>query len=346
MRILVISGLLLVSIHNLFAQVDERKKALEFCFAISNASAMLSGSLYLPTEYIVDQNNKIIGQKYISDSFSDQFTVTNEGSLILNFFGEQIFNFSVMAPGCNRYNKTMKDFNPTYNDQNKITRLEKRSWSGYGKGIFVKDRYLFEYAGDQLVKLSKITLIGEGTSVSSAATVLEYTDTESTITWKSEGEVTITSTTYRSRRKKTDPTVVNYTRTYDLAVEKGKVRKSTTPDQTYEAIAAGKEVTVTTTNTKYKSKNVTVYKHDDKNLVVFITSSKYENEQLTEKLETTITYVSKDSGKAPEEICNLQTKTTTDKYDGHGNLTQQNSDQGVRVKNQDGSWGPWKAYTY
>lgn len=338
---------LLLSATTLFAQIDERKKAIELSFAISNASAITGGSIYLPTDYVMDQNNKIIGQKYIADSFSDRFTISNEGRLELNFFGEQIFSYSIIAPGCRRYNKGLQDFNATYNDQGKVARLESRNWSGYGKGIWLKERYLFEYTDNQLVKLTSMQLIGEGKSSSAAVVAFEYTKDESTLTWKNEHEVVNVTTTYRGRRKQKDPTVVDYTRTYTLTIGKGTLFKSTTPDeQTIEVKTEGKEVTMTSYLAAYKKKTASVFKHDEKNLAVFISSSTFENDQFKGKVETNVQYSPKAAEPGLGEECNLQYKNFHSVYDSQGNLTEERNDQGVRVKNPDGTWGPWKQFTY
>jgi|GEM_PF-5416243 len=347
MRFLIVFFVL--CLHLASAQVDERKKGLNLAFAIWETSGIPGGSVIIPTDYVLDKDGKIVGQKYLVNSFSDRYTISNEGTMSLSFEGDKVYRASQLSVGCSGpYIVDLQEFGVTYNDQGQITKLAKKYWGKTSKDSWVKDYFVFEYANGKISKLTRTEIIGSGKSSSAVTMEFEYPITISTVEWKNDNEVAIITTTNRRRSKKKDPTTVMYVQKYVSRFEKGKLYNTSGAKQEVisEYVTNGNQVTSTSSNAEYKQKTVTIYTHDARGLATSIIVSEYKDDKLTEKKDIKVQYTLKESGLAPDVLCNYKTINMVSVYDGAGTLTQEATDQGIRVRNADGTWGPWKGYTY
>ncbi len=339
---------LMLTLHLAYAQGDERKKMLDLAFAIRQSSGLSGGTALIPTDYVMDKDGKIIGQNYLSTDWSSRYTVTNEGTLTLYVYGDQINSAGQSTPGCGGpYNFSLDEFVITYNDQNQATKLAQKFWSQTSKGNYVKRNYDLEYANAKISKVTYSEIIGTGKSSSAVTTEFEYPNKVTAVEWK-DNEVTMITTSYRRRFKKKDPTTVESVNKYFSRIEKGKVYSVSGSKQEMirEYVTNGNQVTYTYTNPDYKQKAVTVYTHDAKGLATSEIESDYKDNQLTEKREITVQYIVKDTKLPSDTPCNYTVRNMANIYDGKGNLIQESNDQGTRVKNADGTWGPWKGWRY
>jgi hypothetical protein len=342
MRLTVIITLLVSSSLTGISQSEEEiKKALELTFVCVNADGARSGSILIPGEYQYDETKKIIGQKYLTESFPDRYLVTNEGMMELQFFNGQL-QTAIKKVGCTGLAHVEVDYVTTYNDQKQISRIERRTWYSNGKGGLNKPAWQIEYKQNRIVKVSQYKLISEGKNVLSAAPLFDFLEYQSTIDWQDDGTIAFTVNEYTSKKKAKDTQKIISTVNYESQISKGKTSiKRGTITSTFEV--GPNLVSRTYIDPVYAKKEVIVMNLNPDGLVEKVTASEFKVEALQRKVVSSIEYI---ADPAVQDNCQYKTKEKTQVFNAQGELIEERENNQVRVKNPDGTWGPWQNFRY
>lgn len=334
----------LLAFNYSFSQSNEDiKKGLDVAMMFKMGDALPDGSITMPGEYVLDAAGNLIGQKFLKSYFPDRQLATNEGVMSVSYENGKLSRGNEKN-GCNSYNFDLYNFSVSYNDQNKIARIDK-PWARRGNSKeFIRKSFVYTYDGTRLARVTVNEVIGQGSNSLNAQPVFEYIVKDAVLAWKSEQEVTTTVSGYRAKSKAKDKEQVNSKRSYTIRVGKGNVFVETIEPTTKisDEYMLGKNQLIRT-RVQDSFKAVTTFTLDDKGKVMQVNSLEYLNDQLTKRIETKVIY--SPSSTTPDNDCGSY-KNSVNIYDGTGTLIQESTDTQIRIKNPDGTWGPWKTYTY
>lgn len=320
---------------------EDVKKVLDLAFACANAEGARSGSILIPGEYQYDEANRIIGQRYITESFPDRYLITNEGIMQPNFVNGQLHTV-IKSVGCTGRSHVEVDYTPTYNDQKQISRIERRTWFSNGKGGLNKPAWQIEYKQNRIVKVSQFKLISEGKNVLSAPPLFDFLEYQTTLDWKDDGTITFIVNEYMPKKKAKDTQKIISTVSHESQISKGKT--STKRGTIISAFEVGpNQVSKTYLDPAYKKKDIMVMSLNANGMVEKVTSSEFIGETMQRKMVTSIEYIIEPSTQDP---CLYKLKEKTQIFNGKNELTEEHENNQFRLKNPDGTWGGWQNFRY
>jgi|GEM_PF-2715793 len=332
-------------VHGGFAQDanEEAKKNLFNAFRLYEVKSARYGGVTVPGEYITD-GDRITGQYYLSSSYSTDY---KPGNLCVAGYAPNPSYPSVFMKNGNCTSEGM-DFSRLVitTPAPGITRLEDKGFAINGHSNKVREFYTVEYGAD-----NRVTSVNEGYIVldkKTGAPVFEYFISETTYSWTTGTDVTVTSTHYYDKKKAKDDHVKISSHTYHHIIEKNRLQTSDEFGRDLLYTTSGKETTIQSrkknTNDAYKLSNK--FTTDGEKVVK---SEYYEyNDQtgvLEKKTITDYTFEKNSNASASNtDICTFNRKSFTSVYDAQGNLTREITEGKFREKNPDGSWTEWKLF--
>jgi len=323
--------------NQLFAQTnsdDDNKKRLSEAFIIENAEIARFGEIYLPGEYIYN-DGKLIGQSYISSSYSEEISPGNKGKAFLTFVNDQFWSVSLTNVSCRKTDVIASDFLLTYDNKNRISRIEIKTYSRMGK-VLTKPFYSIEYANDLISKVTSGHIISEDKDVFSYAASETFYDQENA------NKIKIKNIEYSKPKNKKDKSLpVNQSeKLYDF---NGNNLKVTTEGNNSSVViyeAKENEVIVTRDHLlrTITTDGVKVIKVEDK---TFNDAKSVIGHEIV-----TYAYGLKSPGLPQEDACSYSiTSGFKTIYDSDGNAIQEITNRKTRKKLPDGSWSEWKSMT-
>ncbi len=319
---------------------QETKKHLELAFAFKFVEGILSDGFIVPGELVFDQSKKLTGMKYFKNWFPDRGKVTNEGVLSAYYYNGNVLSGAIFTSACNSTNLSLEGINVEYDQLNRVTKIT-NSWSRSSKQRLVTNSFFITYQGNRITKVEKHELQGEG-NIKKPTLIKDVLQSSVTIEWKNDTEVvtnyselTYASNQYVFKPRWSRTLRVSGKETYTDYVGSDNSRRSV------EFKVSANEVIQTVIDDGKKI--VTRFSLDEKGRVTKIISG---NPDSQERTETTVTYILKEANLPADDLCSYNHKNMVSVYDASGMLVQESNDRQIRRRNPDGTWGPWKDFTY
>lgn len=318
------------------------KKAFNAAFAIAAASD--HATIAIPGEYVY-KDGKLTGQKFFKEYFSDGFNMTNEGVAGYYMAGSEI-EVTLKVGSCSYNHPDITSYAITYNDNGQAIKAEQKHWGSNYSNYSLRYAYTFEYSGNKIAKVTRTDTYGSGKHVSDRKPEFEYLSSEIVYTWKNDNEVEKVVTSYTEKKKAKDKQVVTNVSKSTLYAAPGKgsvIETQAGSLVTRKSERAGNEATSAYEDDR-GNKTVEVYTVDGKGKPLKLVKTEYKNGTLDRKIEGDINYTW--FSKTDTSLCSAVKKNFYRIYDSSGNLIEEATSQGRRAKNPDGTWGPWRTYTY
>lgn len=325
-----------------FSQPSEQdiKNALASSIGIANSQIAKNGAFITPGEYVV-VDGKVVGQHYTTTTFYTSHKGGNVGFAYPDIMLGKINNIILENPDCTREFISIANGDVVELDvQGRPVKVEDRSYAVISKG-FMKEKYLLEYLDGKLSKVTGYEIIAEGKSISSAKVKEEKLKFTTLYNWSADNKLQVTIDLIMGVNKKgkllTQKTNTHYTIGENSLIIENFQNGSISYRAEY--VKAGNELR------KNINTSVTEIATLQDGKVVKNEYWEYgANKTFKSHTLSVHHYELKSPDHPKDQVCSYNVTTETSIYNEAGTVVEERKGSQGRIRNADGTWGPWFTY--